>query len=678
MNPIQSFFARLAGTENLEQRIKAEIDKRDWETPVIEAWRSNRESAGSSVTPDSALRMSAVFACARIASETVASIPLHFYERLAKGKRESGEYYLYRLFKDGPNPDMTGFEYIELIQAYIELWGKGYSRVVYDGFSGHVMELWPLHPRDLLQTQKKNGVKYFQFVDENGKTVWYSQDQIWQVNGFMGLSPIALHRRAVGLGLDAEEFGARFFSNDARPGIAIEHPKTLSKVAHDNLKADIEEEHKGVSKSHKVMILEEGMKIHEIGIPPEDAQFIETRKFQIQEIARIYRIPPHMLADLDRATFSNIEEQSIEFVKYSILPRVNRWERSILKFLELPGEKDKYYPEFLIAGLERGNIVSRYQSYAVARQNGWMNADEIRERENMNPMPNGQGQVYLVPLNMIPADQVGNEPAPPPASRDWHDPEPETREHVEQRGRQAAIYRQRLAGRYAPAFGRVAGSILRSERSDVLNQARQMIPAGELSQFEYWLNRYYERRKPKVAGEILPTAEVYAEAIAKAVRDEIGGEDLIGHLDEFLRAYAHEFGVKMSDRSLVRLLEKIRSMKEASREEVLAAVEAQLDDWVDNRPEQIGHEESVRENNAVAVALYGIAGVRTLMSVARGASNCPFCKSLDGKVIGIQQYFLTQGQVLNPDGAQAPMNITHNMRHSPYHDGCDCQVVAGG
>ena len=175
-------------------------------------------------------------------------------------------------------------------------------------------------------------------------------------DGLTGYSPIGLMRRAVALGLSAEEFGERFFENDARPGIVLEHPGKLKQDAYNNLKESWDEEHKGVSKSHRVSILEEGMKLHEVGIPPEDAQFLETRQFQVTEIARIFRVPPHMIADLTRSTNNNIEHQGIEFVKYSILPWARRIEQSAQVNLMLPRDRARYFLEYLMAGLERGDI----------------------------------------------------------------------------------------------------------------------------------------------------------------------------------------------------------------------------------------------------------------------------------------------------------------------------------
>ena len=347
---------------------------------------------------------------------------LILYERTAQGKRRATDHYLYPLLHDRPNPVMTAFQFREVQQASLALWGNAYSRIIWDA-RGRVTELWPMHPGGMLETRADElGRRLYHYQHSDGYLEWIPEDEVWHIpglggNGRDGYSPIGLMRRTIGLAMDAEEFGARFFQNDARPGIVLEHPKALGDKAYANLKESLGEEHQGVTRSHKPMILEEGMKLHEIGIPPEDAQFLQTRQFQVREIARIFRVPPHMIGDLEQATFSNIEHQAIEFVVHTIRPWAVRYEQSIAMSLLLPRDRERFYAEHLVDGLLRGDITARYAAYAIGRQNGFLSANDIRQLENMDPIKNGD--IYLVPMNMIPADQVTagltpSEPAPTP------------------------------------------------------------------------------------------------------------------------------------------------------------------------------------------------------------------------------------------------------------------------
>lgn len=379
---------------------------------------------GKLVNPTTALQLTAVYACIRLISETFATLPALVYRRLGNGKTRAQNHSLYSVIHDISNPEQTSVEYRETCQAHLLLYGHSFSEISRNG-AGQVKALWPIIPtRVYTQRNARNEIVYL--VDTSGQPVQSGQparyarlssDRVLHVSAMLGLSPISQARQALGMAMAAEEYGARFFANDSRPGGVLEHPGHLSDEASERLRVSWEAS-SGLANSHRVRLLEEGMKWQQIGIPPEEAQFLETRKFQVAEIARLFRVPPHMIGDLDRATFSNIEHQSIEFVTHSIRPWLVRWEQAIDKTLLTDSERENYFVEFLVDGLLRGDITSRYTAYATGRQNGWLNADEIREFENMNPIPDGSGETYLINGNMQPIPQPGEvvtENANPPA-----------------------------------------------------------------------------------------------------------------------------------------------------------------------------------------------------------------------------------------------------------------------
>lgn len=368
-------------------------------------------TAGIRVNEETALRVTAVYACVRVIAETVASLPLPLYRRLERGKEKVTAHPLYSILHDMPNPEMTSFTFREVLMTHLLLWGNAYAQIVRDK-RGQVLELWPLSPSgmELVRDDKARQLVYR--YTEGMKTIEYKPEQIFHIpglsfDGVKGLSPIAVTREAIGLAMATEEFGSRFFGNGARPGGILEHPGVVKDP--EKLRKSWEEVYKGVHNSHKIAVLEEGMKYHEIGIPPEDAQFLETRKFQLNEICRIFRVPPHLVGDLERATFSNIEHQSIDFVMHTIRPWLVRWEQAIVKALLLPEERKLYFPRFNVDGLLRGDFKTRMEGYAIGRQNGWYSANDIRELEDMNPIPEeAGGDLYLVNGNMLPAKLAGS------------------------------------------------------------------------------------------------------------------------------------------------------------------------------------------------------------------------------------------------------------------------------
>lgn len=367
-----------------------------------------RTTSGKPVNERTAMQTTAVYACVRILAEAVASLPLHVYEYQDDGgKKLVHDHPLYYLLHDEPNPEMTSFVFRETLMSHLLIWGNAYAQIIRDG-AGRVLGLYPFLPDKMEVQRDDKGNIYYVYSrnsDENPTFKEYGNiklkaEDVLHIpglgfDGLIGYSPIAMAKNAVGMTLACEEYGASFFANGANPGGVLQHPGVLKDPS--KVRESWNSVYRGVNNAHKIAVLEEGMKYQQIGIPPEEAQFLETRKFQINEIARLYRIPPHMVGDLDKSSFSNIEQQSLEFVKYTLDPWVIRWEQSLQRSLLLPGEKGKYFIKLNVDGLLRGDYQSRMNGYAVGRQNGWFSANDIREMENMNPIPDEEGgNLYLI------------------------------------------------------------------------------------------------------------------------------------------------------------------------------------------------------------------------------------------------------------------------------------------
>ena len=341
-------------------------------------------------------------------SETVASLPLNLLKELTNGDSEKAKQHpLYTILKDTPNSEMSSFTFREMQMTNLLLWGNAYS-LIKRNKQGQIVELYPLKSKNMKVERDAvtNKIKYI-YTNNKGISTTYTPKQVLHIpaftfDGVLGVSPITYAREAMGLALATEEFGARFFGNGARPGGVLEHPGTIKDP--DKLRDSWNKVYQGTANSHKVAVLEEGMKYHEIGMSPEDSQFLQTRSFQLTEICRIFRVPPHMIGDLSRSTFSNIEHQSIDFVVHTIRPWLVRWEQAIIRSLLNDEERTIYYPKFNVDGLMRGDFTTRMSGYAIARQNGWMSANEIRALEDMNKIPADQGgDLYLLNGNMISA-----------------------------------------------------------------------------------------------------------------------------------------------------------------------------------------------------------------------------------------------------------------------------------
>ena len=372
-------------------------------------------ASGKNVTEETAIQISTVYACVRVLAETLASLPLDIYESDGKGGSRIAENHpLEYLLHDAPNEEMTSFIWREQMMTQILLRGNSYSQIVRNGKTA-IMSIYPLLSSNMTVDRDDSGTLTYKYQMADENTITLSPSEVLHIpgmgfDGIMGYSPIALMKTTLGLTLAAEEYGSKVFGNGATPAGVLTHPNRLKDP--EKLRNAWNAAYGGSANAGKIAILEEGMKFERISMPNSEAQFLETRKFQVSEICRIYRVPPHMVGDLEHATFSNIEHQSISFAVHTIRPWLVRIEQSMNKALFSENERGKYFVKFNMDGLMRGDYKSRMEGYAIARQNGWMSADDIRGLENLNPIGAAKGgEEYLVNGNMIPIKRAGQQNA---------------------------------------------------------------------------------------------------------------------------------------------------------------------------------------------------------------------------------------------------------------------------
>ncbi len=394
---------------NILQRIKAGYiaattattrDKDGW---FVEWVGGVSTASGERVGNDSAMRLSAVYACINAISEDVAKLPLNVYQETDGGKQKMKAHPVYRLLHYQPNPDMTAMSFRQTLTAHCLSWGNGYAEIIRDNM-GVPVELRPLRPDRVKPMRDRNNRTMYRVTNDAGGIVDLWSDEVLHIpglgyDGVMGYNVIQYAREALGHAAALEKHGAAYFGNGATPGGILVHPGRLSDTARTNLEKFHNKNHRGSDNANKTAIYEEGMQYTKISIPPNESQFIESRQFSIPEICRWFRIQPHKIADLSRSTYSNIEQQSLDYVTDTLSGWLKRWEQAIWWKLFADDEKDDgFYAEHVVEGLLRGDINTRYRSYAVGRQWGFLSVNEIRQKENLNPIDGGDQ--YLVPVNM--------------------------------------------------------------------------------------------------------------------------------------------------------------------------------------------------------------------------------------------------------------------------------------
>lgn len=383
-------------------------------------FRGQPSATGMFIDAETAERNAAVFSAVRLLAETIGTLPLHLFKRLEDdGKERYRAHRVYHLLHDAPNPWQSPFEFKEMMTAHAVLRGHSFAQIV-TRMDGEIEMLVPLHPgRISVIERERDEETVYRYQPKRGEPREFRRDQLFKIlahstDGWLGRSPVDIARDAIGLAVATEEFGARFFASGTAQKGVLTHPQKLSPDAKKNLKQSWQEMNAGLRGSHGVAVLDEGLTWTQIGMRLDDAQYLETRKFQVTEIARLFRVPPHMIADLERSTFSNIEHQGQEFVTYSLSPWLVRWEQAIWRDLLTEPEQDAgIFAEYHINSLLRGDTAARFNAYNVAINSGWMTRNEARVSENRNPLPGLDDP--LQPLNMVKAGEEPPPPARPPA-----------------------------------------------------------------------------------------------------------------------------------------------------------------------------------------------------------------------------------------------------------------------
>lgn len=649
---------------------------------------------GVRVSEDTALKLTAVFACVRVISEGVATLPLPVYQRLERGKKRARDHPLFDILQYVPNPEMTSFSLRETMQAHLLLWGNAYAEIEYNG-AGEVKHLWPIPPNKIKRVTDKQGRRRYKVSVSNGESVLLFKEQVLHIpglslNGVDGLSPIGYVREAIGLGLATEEFGSKFFENGANIGGVAQHPGQLSDQGAKNLRESINETYGGLGKSHRLMLLEEGMKYEKIGIPPNDAQFLETRKFQTREIARFFNVRPHMIGDLDNATFSNIEHQGIEHVVHTLTPWLTRWEQVINTKLIDKEDRKVYFAEFVVDGLLRGDISNRYAAYAIGRQWGWLSANDVREKENDNPLPDEQGDMYITPMNMIPASQVNqsetsrsyrsqDHPEGCQCGNHGHDVKRNkkvNRKSLNKRQLRSAQLKNRTAHSFETMFADAEKRIVKREINDIKRALKQHLNKRSQDSFISWLDTFYDNFPDFIRQQMEPVIRTLASSVHDIVEEELGEEiESSEEINQFVIDYVMAFTARYIGSSKGQLKALMRDTEATIDGDLADELEERLDEWEERRPDKVAMRETVQATNALSKAFYIFVGVTYLRWVSMGSKSCSLCDELDGEVVHVQKKFVERDEHLEGEDGN-DMDVQKPCGHGPLHDGCQCQVVA--
>lgn len=631
-----------------------------------------KTSSGMPVDEEIALTYMAVYSCVSLIASDVAKLPVGVFKRLANGdKKKLYNHPLTKVLTVMSNLQTNAFNWKESAQSHVDLWGNHYSQIVRNA-AGEVVELVQIPDPDnvVIRLGQDGTITYiWQTGSETNISTQYDMFHLpgYSNNGIIGLSPIQQARETIGLGLAVDEFGAKYFGQGTNLGGVLELSQALGENEADFAKA-FNAQYSNLKQSHRVMITRPGQKFTKFGIPAEEAQFLETKKSQKQEVCGIYKVPPHKIGIFDsNANRSNLEQENSSYVDSCLFPRINRFEKHIAAQLLTETERNNgLFVEFNLDGLLRGSAKDRAEIYAKRWGIGSINSNEIRRLENENSIGE-DGDKYFVPLNFIPIDDAGLE-SQDNLNVNTDQEENKNSSDIEQRKLSGIRLRDRIRNRFAPLIRKAAQKLVDKEAKAVRNKIEQRVEVGK---FDKWLNDFYTSFTPVVRGTMAPVFREYVKALSPVIKDEIGATDEVDNdVDQFTTDYINTY-TKRHISSSRNQLSKI-AKEEDNDEKIITRV----DEWEETRSDKIEEEESNRLANAIFVVIAFRSGVKVTWTI-RGEDTCPYCQQLNNRTIGQGKVFAKKDDSLyvsKDEGGSGAMVFTYNHSHPPLHQGCDCYL----
>jgi len=615
--------------------------KRSWVN--FDKYFDRETSSGVKLTESGVIGIPAVFACVRVLAESISSLPLIVFERDEQGdKHRARNFSLYSILHDIPNPLMTSFELREMLIGHLALRGNAFCYIERD--QGEIVALWPLHPGRMTAELKGRNLIYI--YQSDGPEIKYSADDILHIRGLssdgvVGFSPLSVFRDTFGAAKAVTDFSANYFKNDASPGGILSTPHDLGSEQAVQLRESWEAGFRGSGKKHRVAILGGDLTWQAVSISPQDSQMIESQKFSVVQIARIYRVPLNLIMDYDRSTYSNVTEQNRSFLTHTLAPWLTRIEKAMFKALLTEEEKKRFYIEHLTQDFLRADTKARYEAYEIGKRAGFLSTNEIRGFENMNKVEGG----------------------------DVHEakqPEPQKKSIRKMAG--GIENRDRVAEYFKPLIQDAAVQVINRETIQVKRAVKKFDQGREITSFRDWLENFYSEIIPGfIEKKMGPVLRSYALAIQKESEAETGAAkaDLRAFIEKHISHYTNSH-VNSSLGQLMKLLE----------EKGTEAIEQRVDEWAENekRAEQIADRQRVSTSGLIFSEVAFLAGFK-IMSNTRGDS-CPWCKQLNGKIVGRGENMLDPGDWKGLDGQTMRVRRPHIA--PSYHRGCDCYLTHVG
>jgi len=643
----------------------------------VSQWLHGMDLSDFSISADEAVQLSTVYRCISLLAENTASMPLPIYEDTAQGRVKVRDAQAYRILNLEPNPLSTPFDFREAMMWQACLYGSAYAEKVRNS-AGETVELW-LIPSKRVKPILGNGTITYEVNMPDGKTVIYPQDKMFRINwttdnGLTGLRPLALFRKVFELAVNTDHYANSYFKNGGAPSGVVTH-NIDDTNQQKQMKADFKKAYTGKNGAHRVIFLQEGMTYTAISSPPNQSQMVESRKFNVIEICRLYNVQPHKVFEMENTIKSNIEQSSRDFIDTTLLPWAVRWQQSVYRDLFTKDQKRRYYAEMTFEALLRGDVQTRYAAYAVGRQWGWLSANDVRTRENMALIEGGD--LYLTPMNMLDSSDISGEQQTQPVeskSLTRHDvPKVETRADTKAQQIKCAKARAKLASRHRPVFENAGAKISKRQANEVRKASRKYLGNGQTQQFLEWLTDYFETAKSWISRDIKAEALTLANAISDLAVSQVDGEELKEEdIQKIIDNYSDNFSQRNANSKAAQLKKIVDD--NIQEENLKELIDERANEWEEKDPNKISKNETVFIASMIAREVFRYNGYQKLVFINTSGKSCPFCSQLDGKVVGINEPIIPKGEsILADDGSN--MRVYGTKMHTPIHQGCQCDIA---
>lgn len=628
-----------------------------------ELFLGGKSVSGINVDHTNAMKCVAFFAGVNLISESIGSLPLFVFKRTKdNGKEKATNHPLYNILHSRVNDLTSSFKFRETLQGHLLTWGNGYAHILRNG-RGQPVELWIMQP-DRVQLKFIDNDLFYQWKDGSNQTTLINKEDIIHIaglsfDGILGYDRVEQGKESIGTAIAAEEYSNSFFANNAAPSGFLKHPTTIKDSASvKKIMEDWETIYRGNRNAHKVALLQEGMDYKQISINPEVAQLLETKKFSVIDIARLLNIPPHMLRSLDGATFSNIVEQSLNFVIYTLRPWLVRWEQELNYKLFSKTERNNYFVEFSVEGLLRGDPVKRDQSLQIQFNSGVITRNEWRSLLNRNPIQGGD-KILLTPPGTAP-NQVQTKSL--------------NKEAIHTRDSKLVTDRNKIIKSTKKLYKSAIEKVIKKEINVIRRLNKKYISNNDIIKFKSEIGDFYQKHYKFVFDNLININEHVAEIMNREVGKEVKQEKEVGdNVQSFVEKYTEARSFRHISSSQGQILKIVDDAK--TNDDLEKDIINRLNEWDETRSDKFARNESQRSNNAILLATYGFYKVEKIKWVTVG-KNCPLCDELNGKVVGVNKTFLQKGDTVVGDETVNNLTTNIDILSPPLHKGCDCSIIS--